>query len=247
MKPDGWIPNGCEGDSPERNHRSGPPRKVQVLEVLVFLFLILPSLALSFTVSSETDLTFASLAVATLLRDLALVSLVLFFLWRNGEERAKIGWTFDHLGREAAVGVGLFIPFSFAAGFLEKILSQSGLSAPSRAALPSLLPSSSGELVLAFLLVVVVAVAEETIFRGYLILRFHAATKNMGAAVLLSVLVFSLGHGYEGTAGLLTVAMMGLVLALVYLWRRSLVAPMVMHFLQDFMVIIAAPFFTSLH
>jgi len=34
---------------------------------------------------------------------------------------------------------------------------------------------------------------------------------------------------------------MGLVFALVYLWRGSLVAPIVMHFLQDFIGIVLAP------
>jgi membrane protease YdiL (CAAX protease family) len=50
----------------------------------------------------------------------------------------------------------------------------------------------------------------------------------------LFAVVFSLGHGYEGTAGVVTVGFIGLAFALVYQWRGSLVAPMVMHFLQDF-------------
>ena len=68
-----------------------------------------------------------------------------------------------------------------------------------------------GEYLLAFLLVVVVAVAEETIFRGYLILRFRTVTASSALAVLLAAVVFSLGHGYEGTAGVVTVGTMGLV------------------------------------
>lgn len=59
--------------------------------------------------------------------------------------------------------------------------------------------------------------------------------------MLISVAVFSLGHGYEGSAGLITVAFLGLVFALVFLWRRSLVAAMTMHFLQDFLGIVLAP------
>ncbi len=82
---------------------------------------------------------------------------------------------------------------------------------------------------------------EETIFRGYLILRFREVTSNTAAAVLLSSVLFSLGHGYEGSAGVITVGVMGLVFALVYLWRRSLVAPMMMHFLQDFIGIVLVP------
>jgi membrane protease YdiL (CAAX protease family) len=58
---------------------------------------------------------------------------------------------------------------------------------------------------------------------------------------LLSAGIFSLGHGYEGSAGVVTVGVMGAVFALVYLWRRSLVAPMMMHFLQDFIGIVLVP------
>lgn len=82
---------------------------------------------------------------------------------------------------------------------------------------------------------------EETIFRGYLILRFTAVTLRPAVAVLLSAALFSLGHGYEGSAGVVTVGVMGLALALIYLWRESLVAPIVMHFLQDFLGIVLLP------
>ncbi|MEJ2422781.1 MAG: hypothetical protein P8018_13955 [Acidobacteriota bacterium] len=34
---------------------------------------------------------------------------------------------------------------------------------------------------------------------------------------------------------------LGLVYAVVYVWRKSLVAPMVMHFLQDFGAIVLLP------
>jgi membrane protease YdiL (CAAX protease family) len=37
------------------------------------------------------------------------------------------------------------------------------------------------------------------------------------------------------------VGVMGVVFAVVYLWRGSLVAPMVMHFLQDFLAIVVLP------
>jgi membrane protease YdiL (CAAX protease family) len=94
------------------------------------------------------------------------------------------------------------------------------------------------KVLLAFILVTVVAVAEETIFRGYLILRFKAVTDRAVAAALLSSIVFSLGHGYEGMAGVISVFSIGVVLALVYLWRKSLVAPIVIHFLTDFATII---------
>jgi membrane protease YdiL (CAAX protease family) len=97
------------------------------------------------------------------------------------------------------------------------------------------------QLLLSFVLVIIVALAEETIFRGYLILRFKAITSSPVAAALLSAVIFSLGHGYEGSAGVITVGIMGFVFAIIYMWRQSLVAPIVMHFLQDFIGVVLVP------
>jgi membrane protease YdiL (CAAX protease family) len=98
-----------------------------------------------------------------------------------------------------------------------------------------------GELLLAIALVEVVALGEETIFRGYLNLRLKAITTSPAAAALLSATIFSLGHGYEESAGVVTVGVMGVIFALIYIWRQSLVAPIVMHFLQDFISIVLLP------
>ena len=135
----------------------------------------------------------------------------------------------------------LFIPLFGGVGWLESALRQAGLTAPATP-LPSFLTAQDmPQMLLALALVIVVAVSEETIFRGYLLLRLGATTRSMGTAVIASSLIFSIGHGYEGTAGLATVGVMGIVLALVYLWRGSLVAPMVIHFLQDFVGIVLVP------
>lgn len=216
-------------------------RKEQLVEVSVFLFLIMPSMALSFLAMKPGGLNFPFVAVSTILRDLALVSLILFFIWRNREPATWIGWTLRNSGKEISLGIMLFIPFSFGTGLLEKGLQALGLSVPS-APLPSFLAARGMvEFLLALVLVVIVALAEETIFRGYLILRFKAITSNPIGAALLSAAIFSLGHGYEGSAGLVTVGVMGLVFAFVYMWRQSLVAPIVMHFLQDFFGIVLLP------
>lgn len=224
-----------------RENSTSPRRKEQLLEVSVFLFLIVPSMALSFFAIKQGSLGFVITAIATILRDLALVSLILFFIWRNGEPIRAIGWTSKNLWKDIALGIGLFIPLFFGADWLESILQQAGLSVPSTP-LPSFLDATNRlDTALAFVLVIVVAIAEETLFRGYLILRFKAITASSTVAVLLAAFIFSLGHGYEGSAGVVTVGTMGLIWGLVYLWRQSLVAPIVMHFLQDFISIILVP------
>lgn len=215
---------------------------MQLAEMLVFVFLIAPSLAFSFLAASVGAASFALTAIATMLRDLALVCLIVYFLRRNGEPIARIGWSLRNWTQEVSVGLLLFLPMFYGAAAIERALSHVGLSAPQKP-LPSLVPGrSAGELALAVILVIVVAFAEETIFRGYLILRLNATSRSLLAAVILSTAIFSFGHGYEGTAGVATVGFMGLVFALVYVWRRSLIAPTVMHFLQDFIVIVLIPF-----
>ena len=55
-------------------------RKTQLLEVAVFLFLIVPSLVLSLFVSDPQSTGFRLTAVMVIARDLALLSLVLYFV-----------------------------------------------------------------------------------------------------------------------------------------------------------------------
>lgn len=213
-------------------------RREQAIEVAIFLFLIIPSMVLSFFAMKEGRIDFVTMASGTLLRDLALTSLLLYFLWRNGEPLTAIGWRFDRLGREAGIGAALFLPVFIGAGLLGATLQRAGFSTPS---LPptALLPGDRAvERLLSLALVAVVAVAEETIFRGYLMLRFKTITGSTRAALGLSSVIFALGHGYQGTAGILTVGVLGMIFGAVYLWRGSLVAPVVMHFLHDFVGIL---------
>ena len=216
-------------------------RREQIIEVLVFLFLIAPSMALSFFAVKQGSIGFTLTAVATILRDAALVSLILFFLWRNGESIKAIGWKSKKWWLDILLGVVFFPLMFFGDMLLERFLISIGFTVPSTPT-PSLTPKMDAvHLIVAVVLVIVVAIAEETIFRGYLILRFRALTGGAGWAVLLSTVIFSLGHGYEGTAGVITVGAMGLVFALAYMWRKSLVMPMTMHFLQDFLSIVILP------
>lgn len=217
-------------------------RTEYTIEVIVFLILIVPSMFLSFLALKEAALSFLLVASSAIVRDLGLVCLVLFFAWRNGEPFGLFGWTKKNLWQDIMIGLVLFIPFTGGIGYLEGALRSMGLSAPA-AVPPFLLPAGKGQALLAFVLVVVAAFAEEGIFRGYLIRRLNSVTGSVPAAVVISSLIFSLGHGYEGTAGLVTVAVTGAVLALIYLWRKSLTAPIVLHFLQDFVSIMASRYF----
>ena len=165
---------------------SGGPahsRRTQGVELAVFLFLIVPSMSLSYFAAPE-NLGFTVVAAACIINDLALFFLVLYFVWRSGESFAALGLRVRDPAREMALGAVLFIPFIIFVGVLEGFLQKIGLSAPA-AAHQFLTVKGTDHLALGLLLVTVVAVTEETIFRGYLILRFGQVTGRTRPAVAL--------------------------------------------------------------
>ena len=229
---------------PSFGHSSASARRVQSIELVVFLLILLPLMALSALVSRPEGLDFITVAIAVIVHDLALLSLVLFFVWRNGEGFAAIGWSRRHLWRETGIGLLLFLPVFFAIAGVERLLRYSGFSAPEE--LPSyLLPTPGFEYLLALVFLIVVAVTEETIFRGYLLLRFRTLTGSIVVALLMSVSIFALGHGYQGSVGIIAVGLLGLLYALIYIWRGNLVAPTVMHFVQNAAGLFLAPLFNA--
>jgi hypothetical protein len=71
-------------------------RRNDLIELGVFLLLIVPSMALSFLAGAQGEPPFPVVASATIARDLGLVALIFFFLYRNGERLATLGWTARH-------------------------------------------------------------------------------------------------------------------------------------------------------
>lgn len=209
--------------------------KEKATELFVFLFLIVPSMILSlFLTQGGGTANFKILAISTIIRDLGLLFLTLYFIWRNGESLNSIGWNFKRPGDEIILGAFLFFPVSIVISILQTILQNYGIHIPEHAS-GMFQRSGTFDLVLAIIMVIVVAIVEETVFRGYLILRLRQITSNIIASVILSTGVFAMGHGYEGTAGIILVFILGVIFAIIYMWRKSLLAPMTMHFLQDFL------------
>jgi membrane protease YdiL (CAAX protease family) len=231
------------GDAPARpGDAPAPPQRSsrrEQLELLVFLLLILPPIVLG-SVAEVSRQAFTITGFATILHDIALTALILFFLWTARDRFSAIGWTPRRLGREIALGAVLYPPLLAVIAAVGWLARAAGLPPPSPPP-AALVPRSPAEIVLAAVLVIVVAVAEETIFRGYLLLRLRAVTHSTAAAVALSTLLFAAGHTYSGPAGVVAVAVLGALLALIYLWRGSLVAPIVLHLVQDFLGLVLAP------
>jgi membrane protease YdiL (CAAX protease family) len=77
---------------------------------------------------------------------------------------------------------------------------------------------------------------EEFVFRGYLQRQFHTLCGNTVLASALQIIVFTLGHFYQGWIRLVPVVLIGTLLTTVALWRRTLVPGMIAHALGDGLV-----------
>lgn len=220
-----------KGLAPVDQHLS---KRMQLVEVGIFLLLIGPSIVLSSFTAAQSSLNFLTVAIVSIFQDTALVLLVFYFLWRNHEPRTSIGWTTSGRGGlEVLLGIALFFPMTLGIGLLEILLRSAGLSL-SETPPDYLIPKGLPQMALALVFLLVVAVSEEVIFRGYLMLRFTALLERPVAALFLAAAIFSIGHGYQGTGGILAAGLLGVIFGLVYMWRQNLIAPIVMHFLQNF-------------
>jgi len=91
-----------------------------------------------------------------------------------------------------------------------------------------------------FIVVMRAGIVEEILARGYGIERIQELTGSRFLAGLVTLAAFTLAHlSYWNLAQLLVAAGAGLVLTLLYLWRRDLVANMITHFLVDAMSLLA--------
>ena len=75
--------------------------------------------------------------------------------------------------------------------------------------------------------------AEELVFRGYFLRQFAALTGRTDLAIVLQALLFGIGHGYQGAAACLRIAVYGLFFGGLAVWRRSLRPGMAAHALTD--------------
>lgn len=90
-------------------------------------------------------------------------------------------------------------------------------------------------------LVLTTAVTEEVLFRGYVIERLAELTGRLWPAVVFSLLVFVVPHvGFFGPSWLLTNGPGVALLYVLYVWRRNLVACMVMHLVGNSLLLVPA-------
>jgi len=168
--------------------------------------------------------------VALSLLDAALlVALVVAFLFLHGERPAVVLFGRCRVWREALLGA-LLVPAVFILAMMVLVAVQ--LLVPAlhnvvRNPLESLIRSPAAAL-LAVVAVISGGVREE-VQRAFILHRFEQHLGGAAVGLVLFSLVFGAGHAIQGWDAVLTTAVLGAFWGVVYLARRSIVAPMVSH------------------
>lgn len=197
-------------------------------QLFVGAFLALAGMA---PMTESGQLSLAFVFVLTILDTILLVALMVVFTRRRGESLRALWLGSQPLAREAVHGLTL-VPLVF----LMVVLVLGGL----RAAAPWLhnvpinpleqLATGGAGNAMAFGIVVILAggVREELV-RAFLLHRFerHLGGATMGVVVLS--LAFGLGHLNQGWDAAVATGLLGTFWAVVYLRRRSSIAPIVSH------------------
>jgi uncharacterized protein len=96
-----------------------------------------------------------------------------------------------------------------------------------------LMPRSASEKIAFVGLSISAGVAEEVVFRSFLIAALLAASGSMSLAVLVSIAVFAVSHAYQGWTGAVRVALLGGVLTAPFLITGSVYPSILAHTALD--------------
>jgi membrane protease YdiL (CAAX protease family) len=147
--------------------------------------------------------------------------------WLPSGEAAKAA----SLGFLVAVSVGLALPAvmaAFSPKVRDRLLAQFDT-------IDFFLPRTTEELRWFVLVCITAGVCEEVLYRGFLIAYLAVwPLKASGlTAILFSSLMFGTAHLYQGVKGIVVTGIVGLVMAILFLWTGNLILPMVFHTLID--------------
>ena len=155
------------------------------------------------------------------------VALVLFVIRKSGEPWAHFGISRfrpvrDVVGAVCAYAAEYAAHWTYAIllGYLLAHLFPPPSHEEIRRFIPS--PTTGVQWVIVVPIIFLMAFSEEIVMRGYLIPRLESILGSTGEAVLLSALLFGLGHGYQGLHGIVGTALFGLVYGAVFAITRRL-------------------------
>lgn len=179
---------------------------------------------------ADGSLSVVYVATLSLIDAALLIALIVFFLRSHGESVRDVFLGTRPIAPEIRAGVPMsFVALAIALGAILTIQQFAPyLRTEERNPLQDLLTSPVGAAVMAVVLVVAGGVREE-LQRAFLLRRFERSLGGPIIGVVVTSLAFGLGHLLQGADVALVTALLGVFWAIVYLRRRSVVAPIVSH------------------
>ena len=162
---------------------------------------------------------------------LLLIVLMVALMHAHGEDATSLWIGQRSVRREVMVGLAM-IPAIFL--FVVVLLNALRLMFPALHNVPTnpleaLAGDSAGEAAMFGLLAIVAGGVREELQRAFLLRRFEQHLGGAKVGVVVLSLAFGLGHYVQGWDAVITTAALGALWAVLYLDRRSSVAPVVSH------------------
>ena len=104
------------------------------------------------------------------------------------------------------------------------------------AAFHSMVAQNTAEALAFLALALTAGFVEEFVFRGYIQRQCQALCGSTVVASILQLIILTSGHLYQGWIRLVPVFLIGIVVTIVALWRKSLIPGMIAHGLGDSLV-----------
>jgi membrane protease YdiL (CAAX protease family) len=230
-------------DNPSQEPGSSRSLPFAQTALLIFLLIGYPLISVWMNLSGgaqppNVTSRIEQLYIPTLLIEMIILFLVVIVLRRTGTPFAAVGFARSDINWGNVIsGLIFFLGAWIIITFLEGAVTRSGLL-PQRNYL-YLLPRSVSEKIFWIILALGAAFSEEITFRGYIITRLRIVTGSYWVGAILSSLAFSVGHLYQGVAGLFLTFIYGLLFSGLFVARKSVVPCIIAHFLQDALVVAA--------
>ncbi len=171
------------------------------------------------------------------------IALIAACLWLgaiSGLPHQLLGWSAGDPGRDVIAGLGVGIVVAIMVPFLTQVaVNRLGPQIYSPVVVQSVLPRNRREWLLVPLALVGTVLLEELLFRSLLLGGFGQFAPPVLLALVWSVL-FGAMHLPQGSLGIVVAAAMGLVLSTLFLATKSLLAPLIAHYVINLLQLVWA-------
>jgi membrane protease YdiL (CAAX protease family) len=188
---------------------------------------------------TEVDFNLLLLPAENLLR-VGLVLICLILGWVSGLPRQQFGWVSYAPVVDIAIGLGAGLAIQVSLnGLTDWALRRFGPRIYSPVVLLSILPRTRDEWAPVLLALFPAVLVEELLFRSLLLgglsLFFPAWALVVGTALL-----FGWMHSPQGQLGMIMTAIISVLLAALFLWRGSLLPPLIAHYVVNILQLLVA-------